>query len=90
MLEGYRAILEAVPGPSETKASLPATVQGHLPTLLAAGTITRPESMSLATLQNAVATYLEEGVFTIDGDRLVRHAAAAAEPHALLEPMVSP
>lgn len=90
LLEGYRAVLQAEPGTAETRASLPASVQETLPALLAAGVVTRPESMSLATLQNAVATLVEEGVYTFDGEHLVRNAEAAARRHAMLEPMVSP
>lgn len=93
LLEGYLAVLRAGATGSETRTTLPTTVQANAPALLAAGVITRPESMSLATLQNAVATYLEEGVYTVGGDHpgselLVRVPEAAAGREALLEPMV--
>lgn len=53
-----------------------------------AGVITRPESLSLVTLQNAVQAWTEEGLLREEDGRLTCDEARLAEQAARLAPMV--
>lgn len=99
LLEGY---LVSLGGASPaTRDARVAAIQEQLPALVGAGRITRPESASLVTLQNALATYVDDGVFAAEAGpgrvwrgtpdlELAPIPSAAAELGDWLVPMVLP
>jgi glycerol-3-phosphate O-acyltransferase len=99
LLEGYLAVLDGT-GEAGTRDGWVAAIQEQLPARVAAGRMTRPESASLVTLQNAIATLRDDGVLLeqparrrvpLPGSREVELAqvpARVAEVRGWLEPMV--
>ncbi len=80
LLEAHRAVLAIGSAPLPRK-EIPAAVLARRGELTAAGHVTRPESLSIVTLGNAVATLEEDGVLRADPDgrlRLDETASATA------------
>jgi glycerol-3-phosphate O-acyltransferase len=88
LLEGYMLVL-SIPGPA-ARQDIPASIQARTEALYADGRATRPESLSLVTLQNAVATLIEDHVLLPTGEQLQLDPTASAGPRAVLGPMVEP
>lgn len=89
LLEGYAAVLGAAIYPRH-KDEIPSTIQSLSSALLSSGRITRPESLSLVTLQNAVKTLMDEQVLVLSDDQLHFDATAAQRYRSSIEPMVAP
>ena len=74
-VEGYAAVLTQAPhlegGPRNPKDAAK-TIQKRRDALVNKGKILRPESLSLATLQNAIRTLSEDGVFESDDTIITR------------------
>ncbi|MEQ1508544.1 MAG: 1-acyl-sn-glycerol-3-phosphate acyltransferase, partial [Myxococcota bacterium] len=61
LLEGYLVVATDRFWPS-TRDALTAAIHADQSALVAAGAVTRPESLSVVILQNAVGTYVDDGV----------------------------
>jgi glycerol-3-phosphate O-acyltransferase len=90
--EGYAAVLEASSRLSRRTLSsrdLARAIQSDRDALMAAGRVSRPESLSLVPLQNAVRAFTDEGVFHKGTDgRLSVDAAACERRFEDLSPLV--
>jgi glycerol-3-phosphate O-acyltransferase len=74
-VEGYAAVLTQAPhlegGPRSPKEAAK-TIQQQREALINEGKILRPESLSLATLQNAIRTLSEDGVFETNDTNITK------------------
>ncbi|MEZ4317070.1 MAG: 1-acyl-sn-glycerol-3-phosphate acyltransferase [Myxococcota bacterium] len=70
------------------KSSFPKHLAGQSEALLAAGSATRPESLSTITLGNAVSAFVESGVFTSRDGKLGGQQDLVDDAIARLAPMV--
>lgn len=93
LLEGYTAVAARSPthlsrGSVDARA-LTRALMDERDALLDAGTVTRPEALSLDTLKNAVSSFRESGALTVDEDGGL-HVVDDQLAHTLeiLEPMV--
>lgn len=91
LVESYVLVLRCVDmlSPPLPKRDFVKKVQQRGQALVLAGTLTRPEALSLVNLQHAVDAFREEGVLTDDG-ALSAHADLVAERLARLAPAVEP
>jgi hypothetical protein len=86
ILEAYRhawAELPAAVAERPPADALPARLQKRL-----AARVDRPEACSIVTVQNVVASLREEGVLSVDDDRVALRGRALTEMLARLAPMV--
>jgi len=94
LAEAYVTVLRVGPGVIDGRRGrrdVAKAIQGQRDTLVAVGSVTRPEALSLVTLENAVAAFTEEGVFVREGERLVMgDDGLAAARVAALSPAVDP
>ena len=89
VVESYRIVLSArnrLAG--QTRKTLPKLLAGESDAFLAAGLATRPEALSTITMSNALAAFVDLGLFTRDGDALGADEERCAAADRLLAPMV--
>lgn len=92
-IEGYRVVLDrarTLDGRGQGRKEWVKALQKDRDALLAAGLLTRPEALSLVTLENAVKILLEDGVLTESDDGLRGRTEACNQRLARLTPMVGP
>ena len=86
--ESYRAVLvfcDQIDATVTSLKSIPAAIQKQRADLIASGTITRPEALSLVTLQNAVRAFEQDGVLEQQDERVIIDIALQAKHLASVE-----
>jgi glycerol-3-phosphate O-acyltransferase len=79
LLEAHRAVLESGSALPLPRKEIPKAVLARRGELTVAGHVTRPESLSIVTLGNAVATLEDDGVLRAEDGRLRLDEPAAAK-----------
>lgn len=90
-LEGYRVVAHAgaiLGATGQPRKEWIRGLQRQSEGLMAAGLLTRPEALSLITLENAVKRLVSDGTMTLDGEVLKADAHRCATLEARLAPMV--
>jgi glycerol-3-phosphate O-acyltransferase len=85
--EAYLLVLRSI-DEGATSKGLPKSLVARSEALLASGAVTRPESLSVITLQNAVAAFVEAGALSEVDGQLGRVEERCADAVARLAPMV--
>jgi len=91
LLESYALVLRSGERIAKTRPdpkSLIGALQRDEDTLLATGTITRPEALSLVNLKNAIDTLAEDGVLELVDGTLLDNAGARARRFDAIRAMV--